>query len=160
MGNDMRGYCDRPGHNGGPHPECCYKAEIADLRDRLAAAERRLRSVFGKPGCSDCETMTHCVTHEKVEGLYPWEGAEKVKALLDEDGAESERRREAAEHAPRAAESTSDAELSCIACGEPGCEREVTLLIESKAGARKRVWVGLHDRCGIVGGPKRKKVKS
>lgn len=24
-----------------------------------------------EPGCSDCETMTHCETHHKVEGLYP-----------------------------------------------------------------------------------------
>lgn len=34
-------------------------------------AAEALKPYGGEPGCSDCETMTHCETHHKVEGLYP-----------------------------------------------------------------------------------------
>ncbi len=27
---------------------------------------------LGDPNCSDCMTMTHCESHHKVDGLYPF----------------------------------------------------------------------------------------
>ncbi len=30
---------------------------------------------LGDPSCTDCLSMTHCETHHKVEGLYPFKGA-------------------------------------------------------------------------------------
>jgi len=57
-------------------------------------------------------------------------------------------------HAPESeipvkALTTEDGEITCIACGDPNCEREIWLYIDTKGGTHKRVAVGLHDRCGV-----------
>lgn len=39
---------------------------------------------YGEPGCSDCETMTHCETHHKSEGVYPSDEPRPATATPEE----------------------------------------------------------------------------
>lgn len=54
--------------------DCPSDWERDDLLEFAQEAAREivfLRSLFGDDRCGDCGSMSACVTHEKITGLYP-----------------------------------------------------------------------------------------
>lgn len=70
--------------------DCDWGCTVAECGQRMSVCEnhydaaltelRKLQNLLalrgpyrGNPGCSDCMTMSHCETHEKAEGVYPFD---------------------------------------------------------------------------------------